>query len=251
MQSHNSYRFIVLASTLLILQALFFQSFIFQITKVEGVLLKLDFKKNKRVCFQEHLYESTPVKIILKFPTDAPKSSPTDVQQGGDIRDVQIRLFGTDPEKNVYLDAHYFLQSLPTIIQNEKAFKIISHSFKSSSSLFGNYKICIEQVSNLKDVEADVHIDVGKSAEVEFEELESVKHVKKIETLLKNLGNQINTITTEQKYFKHREERFRETTDSTYERLWIVAVLQFIILVMSAWWQLSSLKTFFKKQKLI
>nr|CAG4717192.1 unnamed protein product [Naegleria fowleri] len=178
MQSHNSYRFIVLASTLLILQALFFQSFIFQITKVEGVLLKLDFKKNKRVCFQEHLYESTPVKIILKFPTDAPKSSPTDVQQGGDIRDVQIRLFGTDPEKNVYLDAHYFLQSLPTIIQNEKAFKIISHSFKSSSSLFGNYKICIEQVSNLKDVEADVHIDVGKSAEVEFEELESVKHVK-------------------------------------------------------------------------
>ncbi|KAG2374485.1 hypothetical protein C9374_010769 [Naegleria lovaniensis] len=241
MQALHSYRFLILASTLLILQAL-----CFQICNVEGVLLKLDSKKNKRVCFQEHLYESTPVKITLKFPT----KSPTDVN-GGDIRDVQIRLFGTDPEKNEYLDAHYFLQSLPTIVQDNQAFKIISHHFKSSSTLYGNYKICIEQESKLKEVELDLHIDVGKSAEVEFEELESVKHVKKIETLLKNLGNQITTITSEQIYFKHREERFRETTDSTYERLWIVAVLQVMILVMSAWWQLSSLKTFFRKQKLI
>jgi len=55
-----------------------------------------------------------------------------------------------------------------------------------------------------------------------------------IEKLLKNLNNQINFVSVEQQYFKQREERFRETTDSTFERVWIICMIQLIALITSS-----------------
>merc|ERR1711953_99519 len=58
-------------------------------------------------------------------------------------------------------------------------------------------------------------------------------------------------ITKEQNYQRYREERFRQTSESTNQRvLWWALAQTGILLVMGAW-QIKHLKSFFEAKKLV
>ena len=73
-------------------------------------------------------------------------------------------------------------------------------------------------------MEVDVHHHTEK-------EPETVEKLTRLDGLLKDLRDRINMVTEEQSYFKNRETRFRETTDSTYSRTFWIGLCKFVLLV--------------------
>ena len=66
-----------------------------------------------------------------------------------------------------------------------------------------------------------------------------------------NVPLQVEQITKEQNYQRYREERFRQTSESTNQRvLWWALAQTGILLVMGAW-QMRHLKSFFEAKKLV
>lgn len=73
-------------------------------------------------------------------------------------------------------------------------------------------------------VEVDVHHHT-------LGEHESVEKIERLSNLLQDIKQQIQLVSDEQTYFRVRETRFRDTTDSTYERTFWLGFLKFILLV--------------------
>lgn len=51
--------------------------------------------------------------------------------------------------------------------------------------------------------------------------------------------------------FQYREERFRQTSESTNKRVLWWSLAQVIVLVAMGFWQMRHLKTFFETKKLV
>ena len=61
----------------------------------------------------------------------------------------------------------------------------------------------------------------------------------------------VEQITKEQNYQRYREERFRQTSESTNQRVLWWALAQTIILLAMGTWQMKHLKSFFEAKKLV
>jgi hypothetical protein len=69
--------------------------------------------------------------------------------------------------------------------------------------------------------------------------------------MIRRLKNQVEDVKSEQHYMQTREARFKETSDSTYSRVFWMGILQFTVLVGMGVWQILNLKSFFKAKKLV
>ena len=69
--------------------------------------------------------------------------------------------------------------------------------------------------------------------------------------MLNNLRNDVAYVSNDQEYFKEREERFRQTSDSTYQRIWWIGFFQFIICVGIGLWQMWSMRNYLKAKKFV
>jgi len=56
---------------------------------------------------------------------------------------------------------------------------------------------------------------------------------------------------TKRRDFQYREERFRQTSESTSQRVLWWAVAQTVILILTGIWQMRHLKGFFEAKKLV
>ncbi len=61
----------------------------------------------------------------------------------------------------------------------------------------------------------------------------------------------VEQITKEQNYQRYREERFRQTSESTNQRVLWWALAQTVILLAMGTWQMKHLKSFFEAKKLV
>lgn len=52
-------------------------------------------------------------------------------------------------------------------------------------------------------------------------------------------------------FFQYREERFRQTSESTNQRVLWWSIVQTLILVAIGFWQMRHLKSFFEAKKLV
>ena len=52
-------------------------------------------------------------------------------------------------------------------------------------------------------------------------------------------------------FFQYREERFRQTSESTNQRVLWWAIAQTCILIVTGLWQMKHLKSFFEAKKLV
>ena len=91
---------------------------------------------------------------------------------------------------------------------------------------------------------------VGEHA-IDYANVAQKEKLSELQLRVRQLLDQVEQITKEQNYQRYREERFRQTSESTNQRvLWWALAQTGILLVMGAW-QMRHLKSFFEAKKLV
>lgn len=83
------------------------------------------------------------------------------------------------------------------------------------------------------------------------ETLRTHAYLERVNQLLTGTAYTVEEIRNEVKHFEERTLRMRETSESTFERVWITSVITIGVVVVVSWVQFSFLKTFLKRKKLV
>jgi hypothetical protein len=94
-----------------------------------------------------------------------------------------------------------------------------------------------------------LQLDIGEHAQ-DYSEIAKQEHLSAIEVEVRKLNDKIRAIRAEQEYQRAREERFRDTSESTNARVMWWSVVQTVVLLAAGGYQLFNLKGFFKSKKL-
>ena len=164
------------------------------------------------------------------------------------------------PPSSVMLSTIVVRDPFGSVVLEERDFTTADHShktqFTTKGDISGQHEICIvptqisQDLSYKQQVFARVVIEANKE-HVEKDMPESKEHVEKLDKLLQGVSGRIEAITYELIYLKERESRFRITTDSTFDRTWYLGITKFTLLIIVTVWQMTNLRMFFKKKKLI
>jgi len=127
-------------------------------------------------------------------------------------------------------------------------------SFGWTSVVGGEHSLCMstDSVSFMGQARLfrmELSIDYGEAA-TDWTELAQHEHLSAIEVEIRKLNDKVRLINSEQGYQRGREESFRNTSESTNSRVMWWSIFQTIILLLSGFWQINRLKTFFKQKKL-
>ncbi|KAK7110507.1 transmembrane emp24 domain-containing protein eca-like isoform X2 [Littorina saxatilis] len=147
---------------------------------------------------------------------------------------VEIR----DPDDKIVLSRTYAA---------EGRFTFTSHSA-------GEHIICLNSNSTawLYAGQLRVHLDisVGEHA-VDYQQVQAKDKLSELQLRIRQLLDQVEQITKEQNYQRYREERFRQTSESTNQRVLWWSIAQTLILLLTGFWQMQHLKSFFQAKKLV
>jgi len=130
-------------------------------------------------------------------------------------------------------------------------------SFKSDED-GGEYHVCVTASykkkawfgNEAKKIRFGMRIDTGEHA-VDYEELAKKEHLTGIEVELRMLTNKLEAVRAEQKYQWRRERQFRNTSESTYERILWWNIGQCLLLLLTSAFMYQHLKRFLKGKKVI
>jgi hypothetical protein len=147
---------------------------------------------------------------------------------------VEIR----DPEDKVILSKVY---------SSEGRFSFTSHTP-------GEHVICLYSNSSrwFSGGQLRVHLDiqVGEHA-IDYQNVAQKEKLSELQLRVRQLLDQVEQITKEQNYQRYREERFRQTSESTNSRVLWWSLAQTVILLSMGFWQMKHLKGFFEAKKLV
>jgi len=87
------------------------------------------------------------------------------------------------------------------------------------TALQGEHHLClsVEGQSLGQDFRIHLEIKVGLN-DVDYEKVAKKEHLSSLELQVRKLKDDVNRVTSEQSYFRNREERSKKTADSTYFR---------------------------------
>jgi uncharacterized membrane protein len=126
--------------------------------------------------------------------------------------------------------------------------------FTFTSSKAGEHIICLHSNSSawFSSGLLRVHLSmqVGEHAN-DYREIASKDKLTDLQLRVRQLLDQVEQISKEQNYQRYREERFRETSESTNQRVLWWAIAQTVILIVTGLWQMKHLKSFFEAKKLV
>ena len=83
------------------------------------------------------------------------------------------------------------------------------------------------------------------------ETLRTHEYIQRVNTQLANIGVLTAEVESEVKHFEEATARMRQTTESTFDRIWVCAVLMIIVLSVVSWLEFAFLKNFLKRKKLV
>lgn len=146
----------------------------------------------------------------------------------------------------------------PTVINNVRAsHKQISsedaEEEKEATTLSG-FGVCLDNKGNQDDQVQVVMDIVMVNAEPEQDSqpgFNKDKHLSPLEESLDKSIRAANTVLREMKYMTDREERMRVTADSINQRVQYFSILSVVILLGVTYVQVTYLKRYFKKKKLM
>ncbi|XP_042838393.1 transmembrane emp24 domain-containing protein 9-like isoform X2 [Panthera tigris] len=97
-----------------------------------------------------------------------------------------------------------------------------------------------------------IHLDMQLGERTnDYSEFAAKDKLTQLHLRVQQLVEQVELIQKEQEYQRWREERFRQTSESTNQRVLWWSILQTFILVATGVWQMQHLKSFFKAKKLV
>lgn len=118
----------------------------------------------------------------------------------------------------------------------------------------GEHVICMYSNSTawFSGSQLRVHLDiqVGEHA-IDYANVAQKEKLTELQLRIRQLLDQVEQITKEQNYQRYREERFRQTSESTNQRVLWWSVAQTVALVSMGFWQMKHLKSFFEAKKLV
>ncbi|KAH0504910.1 Transmembrane emp24 domain-containing protein 9 [Microtus ochrogaster] len=106
------------------------------------------------------------------------------------------------------------------------------------------------EVKDPEDKRVHLDIQVGEHAN-DYAEIAAKDKLSELQLRVRQLVEQVEQIQKEQNYQRWREERFRQTSESTNQRVLWWSILQTLILVAIGVWQMRHLKSFFEAKKLV
>ncbi|XP_078711583.1 transmembrane emp24 domain-containing protein 4-like [Lampetra fluviatilis] len=145
-----------------------------------------------------------------------------------------------DPDGKIILSKQY---------SSEGRFTFTSHTP-------GEHQICLHSNSTKIALFAGgrlrVHLDiqVGEHAN-DYSEIAAKDKLTELQLRVRQLLDQVEQIQKEQNYQRYREERFRQTSESTNQRVLWWSIAQTLILIATGIWQMRHLKSFFEAKKLV
>jgi hypothetical protein len=126
------------------------------------------------------------------------------------------------------------------------------YTFTSHSA--GEHTICLHSNSTawFGGGQLRVHLDiqVGEHAN-DYQQIAAKDKLTELQLRVRQLLDQVEQITKEQNYQRYREERFRQTSESTNQRVLWWSIAQTLILLVTGFWQMRHLKSFFEAKKLV
>jgi len=190
--------------------------------------------ETERKCFIEEIPEETMVQGNYKLQLYDPRTNgfaPSSPEIG---MHVEIR----DPEDKIIMSKVY---------SSEGKWTFTSHTP-------GEHVICLYTNSTkwFSGTQLRVHLDisVGEHA-IDYANLAKNEKLSELQLRVRQLLDQVEQITKEQNYQRYREERFRQTSESTNSRVLWWSLGQTCILVVMGAWQMRHLKSFFEAKKLV
>ncbi|KAF9134640.1 vesicle coat component [Mortierella sp. 14UC] len=96
----------------------------------------------------------------------------------------------------------------------------------------------------------DIDFDIG-SETIDYAKLAEAEKLKPMELELRKLEDMVKDIVDNMEHLQQREEKMRNTNESTNARVQWFSTLTMVILVTLGVWQIFYLKRFFRKKRLI
>jgi hypothetical protein len=190
--------------------------------------------ETERKCFIEEVPDDTLVVGNYKCQLFDPNTGGFMPASPGIGMHVEIR----DPEDKVILSKVY---------SSEGRFSFTSHTP-------GEHVICLYSNSSrwFSGGQLRVHLDiqVGEHA-IDYQNVAQKEKLSELQLRVRQLLDQVEQITKEQNYQRYREERFRQTSESTNSRVLWWSLAQTVILLSMGFWQMKHLKSFFEAKKLV
>ncbi|XP_067938373.1 transmembrane emp24 domain-containing protein eca-like [Watersipora subatra] len=126
--------------------------------------------------------------------------------------------------------------------------------FTFTSHTPGEHQICLHSNSTawFGGGKLRVHLDiqVGDHA-IDYQDIANKEKLTELQLRVRQLLDQVDQIQKEQNYQRLREERFRQTSESTNQRVLYWALAQTCVLLLTGFWQMRHLKGFFEAKKLV
>jgi len=190
--------------------------------------------ETEKKCFIEDIPDETMV--VGKYKVEI-----FDRQQGKFVPSVSglgMHVEVKDPEDSSVMSRTYAAEGRFTFTSNSAGEHVIClHA--NSSAWFGGAQLRVH-----------LGISVGERAN-DYEQIAAKDKLSELQLRVRQLLDQVEQISKEQNYQRYREERFRETSESTNQRVLYWALAQTVILVITGLWQMRHLKSFFEAKKLV
>ncbi|XP_065352901.1 transmembrane emp24 domain-containing protein eca [Cloeon dipterum] len=190
--------------------------------------------ETERKCFIEEIPDETQVIGNYKVQLYDPRTGGFMPSSPGIGMHVEVK----DPEDKTILSRVY---------SSEGRFTFTSHTP-------GEHVICLYSNSTkwFSGTQLRVHLDiqVGEHA-IDYANIAQKEKLSELQLRVRQLLDQVEQITKEQNYQRYREERFRQTSESTNQRVLWWSLSQTCVLLAMGAWQMKHLKSFFEAKKLV
>ncbi|KAI9712191.1 MAG: vesicle coat component [Candelaria pacifica] len=137
----------------------------------------------------------------------------------------------------------------PKDIAGESRMAFTSHADSAFDVCFENILVSQREVINpTRHIELD--IDIGADAR-DWSAIQAAEKLKPVETELRRIEEMVGEIVTEMEYLRTREQKLRDTNESTNERVKWFAFGTMGMLVGLGVWQVVYLRAYFRSKHLI
>ncbi|XP_078053553.1 transmembrane p24 trafficking protein eclair [Augochlora pura] len=199
-----------------------------------GTGLYFHIGETERKCFIEEIPDDTTVLVNYKVEVYDPRADDFIRSSPGMGMHVEV----SDPDDKIILSRVY---------SSEGRISFTSHTP-------GEHVICLYSNTSawFSGTQLRVHLDiqVGEHA-IEYANIKQKEQFTELELRIRQLLDQVDQITKEQNYQRYREERFRQTSESTHRRVLWWSLTQSVVLLIMGLWQMKHLKNFFEAKKLV
>ncbi|XP_035719500.1 transmembrane emp24 domain-containing protein eca-like [Vespa mandarinia] len=199
-----------------------------------GTGLYFHIGETERKCFIEEIPDETKVLVHYKVELYDPRSDGFMQSSPGIGMHVEIR----DPDDKPILSRVYSSEGRIAFTSHTPGEHVIC-LYSNSTAWFGGSQLRVH-----------LDIQVGEQA-IDYANVAQKEKLSELQLRIRQLIDQVEQITKEQNYQRYREERFRQTSESTHRRVLWWSIFQTIILLIMGAWQIRHLKYFFEAKKLV